>query len=135
MAESVERDEVEEGVHTSVADVWINRDNVVIMYFRAVDHHTLEDAKEVVRAHHEVAGGIRTPVLADITGVTTGANREAREYYVAEESSQLKTGMAMLVSSPLQRMIGNIFFRMNRPPYPSKLFTDREAAFAWLATL
>jgi len=109
--------------------------DVVVIEFLSSDNHGLEDAKKVVNAHHELAAGKKTGVLADITRTTTGANRDAREYYVTEEASVMKKGMAMLVKSPLQRMLGNVFFRMNKPPYPTRLFTDRVEAIAWLRVL
>ncbi len=40
--------------------------------------------------------------------------------------------MAMLVSSPVQRMIGNLFVLISRPPYPTRLFKDEESGLDWL---
>jgi len=109
--------------------------DVVVMEFLPTDIHGLPEAKKVVDAHHQLAAGKKTGVLADITRTTTGANRDAREYYVSEEASVMKKGMAMLVKSPLQRMLGNVFFRMNKPSYPSRLFTSRVKAIEWLRAL
>jgi hypothetical protein len=41
----------------------------------------------------------------------------------------------MLVSSPMQRMVGNIFFKINRPPYPTRLFSQQTDALQWLREL
>jgi hypothetical protein len=109
--------------------------DVLVMEFLPFDHHDLKDAKKVVAAHHELAAGRKTGVLADITRTTKGANGEARSFYVSEEASVMKKGMAMLVKSPLQKMVCNVFFRMSKPPYPSKLFTCRVKAIAWLRSL
>ena len=122
-------------IDLNVADVWINDDGVIWMRFKPCEAHTLEDAIAVVKAHNDLAGNQQVPVIADIREVSVGADRQAREYYVAEESSRLKLGMAMLVKSPMQRMLGNIFFRINRPPYPSKMFSSEEKALSWLDSL
>ena len=124
-------------IATEIAEVsWEDsKKDIIVMTFLRTDHHTLEDAKAVVDAHHRLCEGKKTGVLADITRTATGADGEARRYYVSEEASVMKKGMAMLVKSPLQRMLGNIFFRMNSPPYPSKLFTNRGKALRWLRSL
>jgi hypothetical protein len=102
------------------------------MQFRRSETHNLEDAKEVVRVHNDLAEEQPSPVLADIRAAAVGADREARTYYTTEEAARLKTAMAMVVDSPLQRMLGNFFLRLNRPPYPTRLFADQEAALSWL---
>ena len=119
-------------IDLKVADVWRSDDGVVWMRFKPCETHTLEDAIAVVKAHNDLAGATQVPVIADIREVTVGANRQAREHYVSEESSRLKLGMAMLVKSPMQRMLGNVFFRINRPPYPSKMFLNEAKALDWL---
>lgn len=86
----------------------------------------------MVDAHNELAQGTRRPVLADMRQITTGADRKARQHYVSEESARYKSAMAMLVAAPLQRMLGNIFLRISRPPYPTRIFTDEAKAKAWL---
>lgn len=122
-------------IELNVADVWREDDGVVWMRFKPCDSHTLEDAIAVVKAHNDLADEEQIPVIADIREVSVGADRQAREYYVSEESSRLKLGMAMLVKSPMQRMLGNVFFRINRPPYPSKMFSDESKALSWLGGL
>ena len=122
-------------IELDVCDVWQTDDEVIRMRFKPCDVHDLTAAIAVVDAHNKLANGIRRPVIADIREVTVGADRDAREYYVSEEASKYKTGMAMIASSPLQRMLGNVFFRINRPPYPSKLCADEAAAMAWLSGL
>jgi hypothetical protein len=124
-----------ERIETEIANIWMGDDGIVYIHFKPTDHHGIADAKLVVDAHNRLAAGQPCPVLADIQEVKLGANREARAHYVSEESSRYKSGMAMVVSSPMQRMLGNLFFRLNRPPYPTRLFTERDEARAWLKAL
>jgi len=121
-------------IELAVATIWKAESGVVHMVFKATESHDIDDAHQVVAAHNELACGERTGVLCDLRAAKAGADRAARAYYVSEESARYKTAMAMLVDSPLQRMLGNIFFRMNRPPYPSQMFGDEDAALAWLAS-
>jgi len=122
-------------IETTVARLWIDADKVIHIQFKPTDKHGIDEARSVVSAHNQLAAGSQCPVLADIQDVTVGADRDAREYYVSEESSRYKTGMAMLVNSPMQRMLGNIFFKINRPPYPTRLFSRQVDALEWLHEL
>ena len=124
-----------ERIETEIASIWMGDDGIVYVHFKPTDHHGIEEARLVVDAHNRLANGHPHPVLADIQQVKLGANREARAHYVSEESSRYKSGMAMVVKSPMQRMVGNLFFRLNRPPYPTRLFSKSDQAVAWLREL
>ena len=122
-------------IETTIADVWIDTERIIHIEFKASDQHGIEEARGIVAAHNQLANGTPCPVLADIQSVTVGADRAARKHYVSDESSRFTTGMAMLVASPMQRMLGNIFFKLNRPPYPTRLFNGKQEAIQWLKTL
>lgn len=122
-------------IPTEIADVWIDPQRIVYICFKESERHGIEEAQEVVEAHNQLADGVPVCVLADIRAVKVGADRAARKYYVSPESSEFKSGMAMLVSSPMQRMLGNIFLKLNRPPYPTRLFSQEEEALKWLDQL
>ncbi len=40
----------------------------------------------------------------------------------------------LLIGSPVSRVIGNFFMGLNKPIYPTKLFTDPQKAIRWLQT-
>ena len=128
-------DDSEKRIETEVADVWIDTERIIHIEFKATDQHGIAHAKDIVHAHNELANGESCLVFADIQAVKVGADRAARKYYVSEESARYKTGMAMLVGSPMQRMLGNIFLKLNRPPYPTRLFNQKQAAIQWLKSL
>jgi len=118
-----------------IGNAWLGTDGIVRIEFGPTDEHTLEDGHEVVEAHDRLAdqtGSTKVPVLADIRNVKVWADAQARAYYVTEEAAARKAAMAMLTSSVMQKMLGKFFFRVNRPPYPAKLFTDEQAALDWL---
>ena len=120
---------------TEIADLWMDSQQIIHIRFKESQRHGLAEAVEIVRAHNQLAGGTRTPVLADLRSVKLGANREARSHYASDESAEFKSGMAMLVSSSMQRMVGNIFLKLNRPPYPTRLFREEATALQWLKQL
>ena len=127
---TTEKDKIE----TKVADFWMDGE-IVYIKFKPTTRHSIDEAQLVVTIHNQLSNGKKTPVLADLREITTGADRKARKYYVGEKSSEFKLGMAMLVTSPFQRMLGNIFLSLGKPPYPTKLFETENEGLEWLAGL
>ena len=113
----------------------MDSERIIHMRFKPTDKHVLDDAKQIVAAHNDLANGVACSVLADIREVKVEADRAARKYYVSDESARYKAGMAMLVNSPMQRMPSNTFFFINRPHYPTRMFTDSEDCMTWLKNL
>lgn len=90
------------------------------------------DAWEHVRVMMELTGGVPAPLLVDLTAPTLRpATPEARAIYAMPHMLQFTGRCALLIRSPVSRLIGNLFLLFNRPPYPTKLFTSEAEAFAW----
>ena len=92
---------------------------------------TVEDAREALAATERVALGRRLPVLVDLRGIKA-QTREARQYFVSEEATRVSASVALLVGSPVSRVVGNFFLRLNVQRTPTQLFTSEEDAIAWL---
>jgi len=87
-----------------------------------------------VRAMFNAAQTMRsapTPALTDIRG-TRSTDMLAVRFTAGEEVARMTSKHAVLVDSPVSRMIGNVFMGMWKPSYPTRLFTDEDAAVAWL---
>jgi len=70
-------------------------------------------------------------ILADIRRMRSSGMlqvRYARDPEVAEVIGKL----AVVVGSAVSRLIGNVLVAAARPAYPTRLFTDKAAAIAWL---
>jgi hypothetical protein len=93
--------------------------------------HTLEDAKENVRATAQLSNGARLPLILDARS-TPSLSREARAYYTGEENAKVVRATAMIIDSTVGKIIGNFFIRVNRPPFPIRLFSTEASAHAWL---
>ena len=124
--------DMSEPIEISVATLSIDENRVVHIVFKPTEKHDIEDAHQIVDSHNQLAQGKPCPVLADLRNIHVGADRPARKHYASETSAQFKTAMAMVVDSSLQRMFGNIFFLMNRPPYPTRIFNGMDEAAEWL---
>ena len=129
MTQNVDAQEV---IETRNCTAWMGRNRVIWIKIKPVDHHTLQDAQALVDAHNRLAAGTPCRVMCDMRHAKVGADSQARSYYVGPEASKLKVAMAMIVSTRTQRFFGNLFLRLNRPPYPMTLFRDPADAINWL---
>lgn len=119
-------------IETRSAQIWLESDGIVRAVIRpSADELTLQDAIENIAAIKVVAGEMRRPVLSDIRQ-TVGASKAHRDHFSDEEASSIVLAGAVLISSPLSRMIGNFFMQVNSPPYSVRLFTSEEQALDWL---
>ena len=91
----------------------------------------LADAKENVAAIFELGGRTRSRVLVDMRGVRS-QSREARQYFAGAEAEKATLAVALLIGSPVSRVLANVFLRLNPQRIPTALFTDEAAAIAWL---
>lgn len=94
--------------------------------------HQLEDAKESLEAIERLAQGEKVYLLLDLRKLRRGITREARQHYSGPEAERLLVALAMVVGSPLTRLVGNLFIGLNRPREPTRLFTSEAEARTWL---
>jgi hypothetical protein len=45
------------------------------------------------------------------------------------------SAVALIVDTPLSRVLGNFFLAVNKPLYPTRLFDNEASALAWLQEL
>ncbi len=91
----------------------------------------LEDARENVEVVKKLGNGKLIPVLVDIREAK-GGSKECRAYFASEEAAKIQSACALLVASPLSRLIGNFFIGLNKTKFPTKLFSDEDEAMDWL---
>ena len=118
-------------VHTRTAVVWIEEDRFIRSAVREGAEETLDDAKEFAGAVKKLNRGRALPLLIDMRGLKSIV-RDARVYYRAGEFSREISACALLIDSPLTRIIAAFLLGMNKPSYPLKSFRSVDEALAWL---
>jgi hypothetical protein len=114
-----------------VARLWLGDDGIVrIIHFPSVEV-TLEDAQETMAAYLRINGGIRRPLLID-TKTMKSLARDARKYYAGEEAASVASAAAIVVGTPVSKVLGNFYLGLSNPLLPSQLFTSDDAAIEWL---
>jgi alpha-D-ribose 1-methylphosphonate 5-triphosphate diphosphatase PhnM len=93
---------------------------------------TLDDAKQNIAMTGELGGGVALPALIDLRDVRS-QSAEARAYLAGPEAARVSNAVALLVASPLTKVLGNFYLGFNRPETPTRIFGSTEEAEAWLA--
>ncbi len=89
----------------------------------------LEDAVAATDAMATLTGGRRFPLLVDVHNART-QDRPARGEFVRRVD--LASAVALIVGTPLSRMMGNFFLNVSKPVAATRLFDDEASAVAWL---
>jgi hypothetical protein len=117
---------------TRTAVINLSDDGLVVVRIRDDAHQSLEDARANLATALAATAGRRRPLLIDIrTAQPLGA--DARHHYSGQPLVDGFSALALLIeSSPLGRMMGNVYLRVARPGIPTQLFTDESRAVEWL---
>lgn len=91
----------------------------------------LADAQENIAVIAGLANNTRMPVLVDMRGVRS-QSREARDYFGGPQAASATLAVALLIGSPVSRVLANFFLRLNSMRYPTRLFNDETIAITWL---
>jgi hypothetical protein len=116
---------------TRTSRIRMEADMVVRVIIHPGAVQTLADAKENVQALENLSQGRPFRAITDIRQMTS-QSREAREFYSDASHTQSLVAVAILVGSPMSRVIGNFFMGLNKSNTPTRLFTSDSAALAWL---
>jgi hypothetical protein len=108
---------------------WLRGDGIVAMVWAPRIATGLTDALAAVDAMTQLTGGRRSPLLVDMRD-TGPQDRAARSEFARRDD--VVSAVALVVDTPLSRMLGNFFLTVNKPLYPTRLFDDDASALAWL---
>lgn len=89
---------------------------------------TADLARDAMERVDETNGDHQRPLLVDMTGTAT-LTREARVAFSRKCSA---SRIALLGSSPVDRVIANFALGVSAVPVPTRFFTSEPLALAWL---
>ncbi|MFA6168910.1 MAG: hypothetical protein WC700_19955 [Gemmatimonadaceae bacterium] len=114
-----------------VAGLWLGEDGIVRIIHVPGAEVTLEDAKETMLAYLQIRQDKRRPLFVD-TRTMKSLAREARKYYAGDEAAQVASAVAIIVGTPVSRVLGNFYLGLSNPHLPSRLFSSDDEALEWL---
>jgi hypothetical protein len=110
---------------------WMGPDGICRTSTKAGAEVELKHAKEnsiIVNGLHQDK---KFPLLVDSRSIRS-ISKEARRHFSTNGRETKITSIAILVNSPLSRVIGNFFMGINRPQVPTRLFETEADATDWL---
>jgi hypothetical protein len=116
---------------TKGAKLWLGEDGIFRSRTNSESEITVELAREHLEIHTKLTRGKKTPVLTDIREIKS-ITRAARVHLSGEEADKVHSALAILTGSQVSKVIGNFFLGLNRPKFPTKMFTSEEKAVEWL---
>lgn len=91
----------------------------------------LDAAKENTMAVAELSASNIYPILVDLR-LINHITKEARDHFSMRERKAGVNAIAMLVKSPVSKIIGNFFLGLNKPVVPTQMFSSEPKAMKWL---
>ncbi len=105
-------------------------DGIFFMSYKSMQQLDITIALQIVQDRLDFIKGVSHPSLFDIRKVKN-STKEARDY-MANEGNELVKASAILIDSPLLRMMANFYISVNKPKNPTQMFTDEKHAIKWL---
>jgi hypothetical protein len=109
--------------------IWLRPDGIVQVVLTSRATMVLEDVIAALEAMAQLTGGRRSPLLMDLHDVSP-QDRSVRMELARRDD--LVSAVALIVGTPLSRMMANFFLSVNKPLYPTRLFDNEASALAWL---
>jgi hypothetical protein len=110
---------------------WMGSDGICRTKTKPRAEITLKEAEENSVTVNSFYKGKNFPLLIDTRDIKY-IERKAREHFSIGNRDTHVTAFALLVKSPLSRMIGNFFMGLNKPSVPARLFDKETEAIEWL---
>jgi hypothetical protein len=111
--------------------VGLRKDGILVYQPRPGADVSYEFATQVLELGLQIADGRSRPTLVLMQDLAR-VQRAARTFFASEAYLRLSSQTALVVSSPVSRVIGSFFIGLNQLKYPCKVFDDPDRAVAWL---
>jgi len=92
---------------------------------------TNEEIKVEMDKFRAIIGNKKVCLVLESNPKSKPPKKEQRDF-IASELSSVTKAMAIITSSPVSRIIANLFFGFKPPTYPVKMFTNETEATDWI---
>lgn len=110
---------------------WMGTDGICRTVTKPMAEVNLDEAMENSAAVTSFFKNRKFPLLIDSRNIKY-MSREARKYFSTNGRDTKINCFAVLVKSPISRVIGNFFMGLNKPEVPARLFDSEADAVTWL---
>ena len=113
--------------------VALRSDGLAWVKIRNDDEVDVEQVKQIVGALRELGEGKKFPMLVTSSKHTV-PTAEARAYVASAGSNPYASAEAYVLQSFSQKLVGNVYMKLNKPVRPTWMFTSETKAVEWLKT-
>jgi hypothetical protein len=110
---------------------WMGADGIVRTKVKPQAEVTIKESLENSDAVNSFKTEKKYPLLIDSRNIKS-ISKEARDHFSIQNRETRINSFAVIIDSPLSRIIGNFFMGLNKPSVPAKLFNNEEDAVVWL---
>jgi hypothetical protein len=116
---------------TEVDRQWLGEDGILYVEILPNAEMTLANAQQSTETFKQVTGGKKRPLLIDISRQKS-MSREAREHKAGKAVENDVLALALVMTSPVGKVLGNLYYSLSKPSFPVRLFTSKNEAVEWL---
>jgi len=117
-------------VGSSTLDVSRSGDGIVVIDY-GTDLITVDRVKEAFRRHLKLGRQGPEPVLV-FGQASAGIKEEMIKFTASREVVEITSAVALVSESKITAVLGNLFIKFNRNPYPTRMFYNETDARKWL---
>lgn len=110
---------------------WMGKDGIARTKVKPQAEVTIKESLENSKAVNSLRSDKKFPLLIDARHIKS-ISKEARDNFSIRNRETMINSFAVIIESPLSRIIGNFFMGLNKPSVPAKLFNNEQDAIAWL---
>ena len=110
---------------------WMGVDGIVRTKVKPLAEVTIKESLENSHAVNSYKTPKKYPLLIDARNIKS-ISKEARDNFSIKNRDTNINSFAVIIESPLSKIIGNFFMDLNKPSVPARLFNSEEDAVVWL---
>jgi hypothetical protein len=113
--------------------VWISDEGIVYSTPKDIEPPDLSEQqiKLEMEIFRSIIGNKKVCLVIESNPKSKPPKKEQRDL-IANEITSITKAMAIIISSPVSRIVANLFFGFKPPEYPVKMFASEEEATAWV---
>ncbi len=115
-------------IKTKNCRIWLDKYGILHSEYFENTTENIKTATENIQAGKQFTGKSPYSIVVDIRPLQY-ITKEARQRFAEDDNS---IEIALLVKSPLSRMLGNFFLRLHGNTKPVKLFEEEKQAIHWI---
>ncbi len=117
---------------TSHGEVWMDEEGILYQDYSPGTELQLEDSLEELKIYRTTfCEEEKMPIIVDLSNIKT-VSKESRDIYSSEEMGDTISAAALIVSNPVNRIMGNFYMGINKTKMPVRMFSGTRDAKHWL---